>query len=354
MDSVYTREGTLAHAYCAKKLKEFSGLPTDDEAAEIAELDGQYHTGEMDEYTDTYKSIVLEKYAAARSRTADAQLLVETRLDFTEYVPDAFGTADAVIIADGLMEIIDFKYGKGVKVSAYRNPQMMIYALGAYDRFSFEYRIDWIRMTIVQPRIDNLSEFEMSVPELMAWTDDVLVPKAREAYKGYGEQNPGEWCQFCKVKNVCRALAGKCIATARDNTDPRLLGPGELAREVLPWLSIIKSWVDSTGDYALQQALEGVEYEGYKLVAGRSARKISDPQAVTDVLTGNGFALSDIQKPAELRGITDLEKLVGKKRFATLCAGYLTKPQGKPALVPESDKRPAYNAAADDFSDINV
>lgn len=127
-----------------------------------------------------------------------------------------------------------------------------------------------------------------------------------------------------------------------------------MATDILPWLSIIKSWVDSVEDYALQQALEGVEYEGYKVVAGRSVRKISDPEALTGVLTDNGFALTDIQKPVELRGITDLEKLVGKKRFAALCAEYLTKPQGKPTLVPATDKRPAYNAAADDFSNIDV
>lgn len=146
--SSYAAEGTLAHAYCAMKLKEFLGYDISDEVAEINELNEEYHTGEMDEYTDTYKAIVLEKYTAARATVEDAQLLIETRLDFSNYIPDAFGTADAIIIADGTMEVIDFKYGKGVKVSAYRNPQMMIYALGAYDRFNFEYKIERVRMTI--------------------------------------------------------------------------------------------------------------------------------------------------------------------------------------------------------------
>ena len=158
--SSYADEGTLAHAYCAKHLKTFLGVDTVDEDAEIAQFYELYHTGEMDEYTDTYKTIVLEKFNQARTKTRDAQLLVEVRLDFTKYMPEAFGTADAVIIADGCLEIIDFKYGKGVKVSAYNNPQMKIYALGAYDKFSFEYNIDRVKMTIVQPRIDNLSEFE--------------------------------------------------------------------------------------------------------------------------------------------------------------------------------------------------
>ena len=177
-ESTYALEGTLAHAYCALKLKEFLYQDTTAEREEIAELNDRYHTGEMDEYTDTYKTIVLEKFNAARTETSDAELMVETRLDFSEYVPEAFGTSDATIIADGTMEVIDFKYGKGVRVSAVRNEQMMIYALGAYLRHSFEYRIERVRMTIVQPRIDNLSEYELTVEELMKWAHDELRPKA--------------------------------------------------------------------------------------------------------------------------------------------------------------------------------
>ena len=176
--SAFAEEGTLAHAYCARHLKEFLGLQTKDEEEEISRLAGTYHTGEMDEYTETYKTIVLEKYNAARAKTPDAQLLVEVRLDFTGWMPEAFGTADAVIIADGTMEIIDFKYGKGVKVSAFENPQMMIYALGAYQQFSFEYNIQRVRMTIVQPRIDNLSEYELGAVDLLAWARYALKPKA--------------------------------------------------------------------------------------------------------------------------------------------------------------------------------
>ena len=344
----------MAHAYCAKKLKGFLHLPTEGEEKEIAQYFDQYHTGEMDEYTDTYKVIVLEKFTAAKAKTADAQLLIETRLDFTEYIPDAFGTADAIIIADGLMEVIDFKYGKGVKVDAYENPQMMIYALGAYLAFNFEYRIDRVRMTIVQPRIDNLSEYEMSVANLMKWATEELKPQAKLAFDGNGAQAPGEWCQFCKVKCQCRALAEQCAATYENNQDPKLIKPEEMAETILPRLALIKAWVDSVDEYALQQALNGTSYPGFKLVAGRSVRKITDAAKVTTLLQDNGFELADIQKPVELRGIGDLEKLVGKKRFATLCADYLIKPQGKPTLVPASDKREAYNAAADDFSNIEV
>lgn len=353
-DSSYAQEGTLAHAYCAQKLKSFIGLDTTDEAKEIAQLNDEYHTGEMDEYTDTYKTIVLEKFNAARTVTKDAQLLIETRLDFSEYVPEAFGTSDATIIADGLMEVIDFKYGKGVRVSAVDNEQMKIYALGAYLKHSFEYRIDRVRMTIVQPRIDNLSEFEMSIPDLLKWADEVLRPKAVEAFSDHGIQNPGEWCQFCKVKCGCKALAEKCTSIAQGNPDPGLITPKKMAADILPWLAIIKSWVSSMEDYTLQQALAGVSYPGYKLVEGRSNRKITDDKAVIALLSKEGYDESEYMKPAVLCGIGDLEKLVGKKRLAVLCADYITKPQGKPTLTTSDDKRPAYNAAADDFNDIEV
>ena len=340
--SDYAAEGTLAHAYCAMKLKNFLGLPTDGEKEEIAALQEKYGTGEMAEYTDTYVTIVLEKYNAARAATPDAQLLVETRLDFSDYVPEAFGT----------MEVIDFKYGKGVKVSAVENPQMMIYALGAYARFAFEYRIDNLRATIVQPRIDNLSEYEITVEELTAWAANVLAPAAEKAYKGEGPQTPGAWCQFCKVKNQCRALASKCKEVVAG--DPKLITPEELAKEVLPMVPIVKTWISGVEDFALAQALNGVQLPGWKIVEGRSVRKITDTDSVAAVLTKNGYKQNDIFKPVEMRTITDLEKLVGKKQFAAMCGEWINKPQGKPTLAPEGDKRKAIDPIADDFKGINI
>ena len=350
--SDYAAEGTLAHAYCAMKLKNFLGLPTDGEKEEIAALQEKYGTGEMAEYTDTYATIVLEKYNDARAATPDAQLLVETRLDFSDYVPEAFGTADAIIIADGTMEVIDFKYGKGVKVSAVENPQMMIYALGAYARFAFEYRIDNLRATIVQPRIDNLSEYEITVEELTAWAANVLTPAAEKAYKGEGPQTPGAWCQFCKVKNQCRALANKCKEVVA--VDPKLITPEELAKDVLPMVPIVKTWISGVEDFALAQALSGVQLPGWKIVEGRSVRKITDTDSVAAVLTKNGYKQNDIFKPVEMRTITDLEKLVGKKQFAAMCGEWINKPQGKPTLAPEGDKRKAIDPIADDFKGINI
>lgn len=349
--STFAEEGSLAHAYCAKKLKEFLGRDVSEENKEIAELNELYHSGEMDEYTDTYKTIVLEKFNAARAKTKDAQLLVEVKLDFSHYVPDAFGTSDAVIIADGCMEVIDFKYGKGVKVSAVENPQMMIYALGAWDLFNFEYNITKVKMTIVQPRLDNLSEFEISVGDLINWAVDVLEPKAKEAYAG-GTQKPGDWCQFCKVKAKCRAIATKCVEVQQNHPDPRLISKEDMERTILPLLSTIKTWLSGVEEFSLEQALAGVQYRGFKIVEGRSVRKITDPSAVMKLLGENGFAEESYLKPTELRSITDLEKLIGKKRFGTLCADYINKPQGKPTLVPESDKRQAIDPVKDDFSDF--
>lgn len=349
-DTDFAREGTLAHAYCAKKLKEFFGQPTTDEDREIAQYAG-YYSPEMDEYTDTYKTIVLEKLAEAQATTPDARLLVETRLDLGGYVPEAFGTADAIIIADGTMEIIDLKYGKGVKVSARHNPQMMIYALGAHELFSFEYNITEVRMTIVQPRIDNISECALPTTHLLAWADTTLRPRAELAHRGEGEQKAGEWCKFCRVKGNCRALADHALDTATACDTPALLTPDEIATKVLPRIETIKSWLAGIEAYALEQALAGTEYKGYKVVEGRSVRKIANPEAIMAGLQAQGYEVEAYMKPAELRSLTELEKLAGKKAFASLFGDHVVKPQGKPTLAPESDKRPAFNSAENDFKD---
>ncbi len=348
--SDYAREGTLAHAYCARHLKTFLGQNTKAEEDEIS-LFKEYHTGEMDEYTEVYKSIVLEEYSRARSKTDDAILLVERRLDFSEYIPDAFGTSDAIVVSDGTMTVIDFKYGKGVVVSAEKNPQMMIYGLGAYLQYSFDFRIDTIRLMIIQPRVGNYSTWEISVKDLLAWADGTLRPKAREAYSGKGVQNAGDWCQFCKVKHRCRKLRDGCLSFWSEYRDREVLSLDEVA-EVLPQLPQIKMWMAGIEEFALKEALDGHTVNGYKVVAGRSNRHIADPDAVIAVLRENGYQPDAIMKPQELRTITELEKLCGKKNFTALCGDYIEKPEGKPTLVPVSDKREAINPAADDFKDI--
>ena len=348
--SAYADEGTLAHAICAMKLKLWLQQDTGEEEKEVAQY-AKYHTAEMEDYTDTYVSIVLEKFGAARQKTPDAKLLVETRLDFTEYIPESFGTGDAVIIADGTMEVIDFKYGKGVRVSAVENPQMMIYALGALSKFSFDYRIEDVKMTIVQPRIDNLSEYELHITDLWEWATFTLMPAARRAFKGEGEQVPGEWCQFCKVKARCKALAREAVEASEWRPDPKLVTKEDM-ETLLPKLPVIKTWLAGVEEFALEQALAGTSFNGYKVVEGRSIRKIAEPAIVQAILNVEGYSDEAIMKPEELKGISDLEKVVGKKKFNELCGEYIVKPQGKPTLVPESDKRPAFNAAADDFKDI--
>jgi hypothetical protein len=207
-------------------------------------------------------------------------------------------------------------------------------------------------MTIIQPRIDNLSDYELSVSDLMAWTDEVLTPRAQEAFSGQGTQTPGEWCRFCKVKSRCRALANQSLKTALEKPDPQLLNPQELA-DVLPKLETIKIWLTGIEEYALHTALSGTAVPGWKVVEGRSTRKITNPTAVSDALSGAGIGRDLLYKPQELLPITELEKLVGKKQFAALCAQWISKPQGKPTLVPESDKRQAINTVEDDFADIH-
>ncbi len=350
--SPYAEEGTLAHAFCAMKLKKAIGQDYTPELQEIDELCEKYYTGEMDEYTDSYAATVLGMYNEAMRETADARLLVEIRLDFSEYVPESFGTSDAAIIADGTMDVIDFKYGKGVPVSAVRNEQMMIYALGAYLEHGVEYDIDTVRMTIIQPRLDNISTYMLSVSELLQWSEEELKPGAARAYLGAGEAKAGEWCRFCAVKNRCKALADTCTGL-QECADGKLYTPDELAAKVLPKLAMVKAWASSVEAYALQQALEGVRFKGYKLVEGRSVRRITDESAVAGILDREGYDPREYMTPARLAGLGDLEKLVGKKPFAVLCSDYITRPQGKPTLVESADKRPEY-CPGDDFKDIDI
>lgn len=347
-DTDYTKEGTLAHAYCAKLLKMMVGQPTEAEDREILELHDEYYTDEMFEHAETYCAIVGEKLTKATLAVKDSELIVEKRLDFTKWVPGAFGTADAIIITDGTMEVIDFKYGKGVEVSAEWNPQMMIYALGAIYLYENEYNIRQVRMTIVQPRLNNLSEFKLPVHALDWWAETVLRPKAREALTE-GRQECGEWCRFCKVKTRCAKFAGDCLDIADRFGGRETVTDEEMAREILPRLAQIKAWASSMEEYALGKALQGTHFEGYKLVEGRSIRKITDPAALAELLIGKGFDPERIYKPKELETLTALERLVGKKDFTALAGDLVVKPQGKPTLVPESDKRPAIDTVSQDF-----
>ena len=350
--SDFAAEGTLAHAIASRKILETLGRPHDEQDREIEELRERYYSEEMEGYTDTYRSIVLEKFNEAKTRSKDARLLVEVRLDFGAFLPDAFGTADAVIIADDLMEVIDFKYGKGVKVDADHNPQMMIYALGALDEFLLDYDIKRVRMTIVQPRIDNLSECGMMVGELTAWRTVTLKPAAEKAFAGVGDQVPGEWCQFCKVRATCSAIAEKARQICNEDFREARLISDEDIPGLLPLVPVLKGWLEDFASHALQRALDGATIKGYKLVEGRSVRQVTDQDALLGALLVKGYQRDDLLKKPELKAIGELEKLVGKKAFAEIGKPWLVKPQGKPTLVEESDKRPVWKpkeSASEDF-----
>lgn len=348
--SVFAAEGSIAHAGCEAQLLDLLGLDAR-EAKKEYEAGAEFHSKEMEECIGLYVATVWDKYQSAKRATPDAKLFVERRLDFTKWVPEAFGTADAIIIADGLMEVIDFKYGKGVEVSAIQNTQMMIYALGAISEFEMEYDIEKVRMTIVQPRKSNYSEFELSVSDLVNWAVDVLMPAAKIAFKGEGEQKPGEWCKFCKAKATCSKLANQAISVYTQHEEKAEIKDEEMSA-ILALIPAIKSWCTAVEEYATAKAIAGTQFDGFKLVEGRSIRTITDQSELAVRLKSEGF--EDVYKAPELKTLTELEKMVGKKKFMTLSDGLIHKPQGKPTLVPLSDKREPMNvnSAEEDFKNI--
>lgn len=360
--SVYAEEGSCAHALCEFKLLHYLNVETGgkyEQALKAARDEFEqgrekYFTSEMKEAADLYKSVVWEKYRDALKSTADAQLFVEKRLDFTKYIPDSFGTADAIIIADGMMEVIDFKYGKGVEVSATENTQMMIYALGALDAYSWEYDIRCVRMTIIQPRKQNISEYELSVEELVKWQEEKLTPAARKADKGEGEQMPGEWCRFCKVQAQCAKLAEQAMSVHSKHKDKGLI-TAEQMPAILEVIPTIKKWCTAVEEYALAKAIEGTKYKGWKVVEGKSNRTIINQNLLIERLLEAGA--TDIYKPQELKGIGELEKMVGKKKFTAMSPNCVVKPKGKPTLAPSSDDREecdSYSSAQKDFENIEI
>ncbi len=342
--SSYAQEGTAAHALAEYKVLKALGRKADDPTENL-----DYFNEEMDEATDAYAAYVFEQVAEAKKATTDPIVLVEQRVDFSTYVPDGFGTADALIIADGKLSITDLKYGQGVLVEADHNPQLMCYALGAYEMFSALYDIETVSMTIFQPRRDNVSVFEMKASDLLDWAENTLKPKAELAAECKGDFTAGEHCRFCKAKADCRARAEANLALARyDFALPPTLTDADI-EAILPLLDELTSWAEDIKAYALTRAVAGKEWHGYKLVAGRSNRKYVNEDAVAKKVSDAGF------NPYEekLLGITAMTKLLGKNRFEELLSSLIEKPQGKPTLVPESDKRPAMNSAKEDFKEEN-
>ena len=342
--SEYAQEGTDAHTLCEHRLKALLGRETTDPTENLT-----YYNEEMERYAVEYATYVYEQVEKAKVACNDPIVLIEQKLDFSRWVPEGFGTGDCVIVADGILSVIDFKYGKGVEVLAENNSQMKLYALGALELFDGIYDISAVSMAIFQPRRDNISEYAISKEELLRWANEVLAPTAQLAANGKGDFKAGEHCRFCKVRATCRKLAEYNLALARyDFEPPATLDNIEIAA-ILAKADELVSWVTDVKEYALRQALSGVSYDGFKVVEGRSNRKYTDENAVVEAVKSAGF---DPYEHSVL-GITAMTSLLGKKKFNELLGGLIEKPQGKPTLVPMSDKRPAINTANEDFKEDN-
>lgn len=342
--SEYAQEGTDAHSLCEYRLKKLLGMDAVDPTEHL-----DWYNGEMEECAENYASYVLELLEKAKETCADPVVLVEQRVDFSRFVENGFGTADCIIISDGAMNIVDYKHGKGVEVSAEGNPQMMLYALGALEIFDGIYDIDEVQMTIFQPRIGNISVSVMSKDALLEWANGELTEKAALAYEGGGEFACGDWCRFCKAKAVCRKRAEENLKMAQYDFAPAdTLDETEIAA-ILDRADELAAWVTDVKDYALSQALQGIRYPGYKVVEGRSARKYTNEDAVAQVVSGAGYD----PYTHKVLGLTEMQKLLGKQKFDELLAAFIVKPQGKPVLVPDTDKRPIMNTAKDDFKEEN-
>lgn len=349
-------EGTLAHALGELLLRyKTKQLPPSLYDSRLKEIQAdKLYDGSMLDHAEDYAVFVLERFAEAQAHTKDALLFLETKLDLTDYVPEGFGTGDAIIIADGTLDLIDLKYGKGVAVSAHENRQMMLYGLGALRDFDFMYDIQKVHMTIHQPRIENYSSYELTVAELRQWAEAELKPKAQLAWEGKGDYAPGAHCRFCRAKAVCRANADHNLEVAKHEfKDPARLDDSEIA-EILGRVDQLTAWINAVEEHALNEAVNGgKKWPGYKLVEGRSNRKYSSEEAVALKLSQIASLREDQYAPRKLLGITDMQKLLGKKDFAFYLDPLIIKPPGKPTLVPASDKRPEYNSiesAVNDFS----
>ena len=340
--SEYAAEGTEAHELCEYKLKTALGMEADDPTPKLSRFND-----EMEECATGYASYVLEQVNEASKTCSDPKVLIEQRVDFSRWVPEGFGTADCVIIADGTLRVVDYKHGLGVLVEAEMNPQMMCYALGALEIFDALYDISKVSMTIYQPRRENISTFEISRDELLTWADKVLKPAAKLAFEGKGEFHCGEWCGFCKAKHRCRARAEENLLMARHEFKlPALLDDIEI-EVILSKVDELTSWASDVKDYALQSALSGKSWTGWKLVEGRANRRYTDENEVIKAVCEAGF--DPFEK--KVLGITAMQKLLGKTKFEKLLSAYVEKPQGKPTLVPESDKRPEISCANLDFKE---
>lgn len=350
--STYAEEGTLAHELCEIKVnKALLGMPTKTYNSTLKKIKGNdlYQT-EMDKYTDEYLDYILEK---VHSFDSPPTVIVEKKVDFSSYVPEGFGTADCIILGDGELHIVDFKYGKGVEVSAENNPQMMLYALGAYLEYSFLFQIEAVKMTIVQPRIGNISEYSMLVEDLLYWAGVTVKPRAQMAWNGEGDFVAGEHCKFCRAKALCRERARKNLEAEKfELKEGPLLSLDEIGEALKKAIDLAK-WAEDLKEYALAESLKGNDIPGWKAVEGRGNRNFTDNDLAIKKLKEAGIA-EELLYERKQYTLAQIEKLVGTKDFKKIVGDLVVKNPGKPTLVVDTDKREKITnkvSAAEDFAD---
>ena len=341
----YTKEGTLAHEVAEAMTRNGGCFGVGDE---LFDKDHAEITTEMLECAGGYHDYIHEQITSD-----NPTILLEQRVDFSPWVPDGFGTADCILIQGNTMDVIDYKYGKGVTVSAEDNPQMKLYGLGALNDYGFVYDVQTIRLHIYQPRLNNISVYETTADALMEWAKKTVKPTAALAAKGKGKYNPGEHCRFCPHAGRCRALTKTCteyVETHGMKASIEVLAPWEVS-EVLRMEPLVSLWLKRVKDQALTTLLNGGEVPGYKVVAGRGTRAWKDEGEVAATLS-TVYALEDYTK-TELLSPAAMEKALGKKKVAELLDGYIETKIGAPTVVPETDKRPKYDQAAETLNELN-
>lgn len=348
--SSYAAEGTLAHEFAQIELMQEID-PTSSFKRKLNKLRAsELYTSEMEDHVDSYAQYIFEAFINAQAESSGAILKIEDQIDLSHYIEEGTGINDAVIIADGVLEIVDLKYGKGVKVEAKENSQLMLYGLGALREHELGYDIKTVKLTIVQPRLDHISSWSIEAEELQKWGTETVIPTAKLAYAGEGELNPGDHCRWCKAKARCPALADHNMEVAKhDFKDPKELSDKQLL-EIFAKQPMLVDWVKSVGEYLLSEALSGKAWKGYKLVEGRSNRKWKDEAKAINALLIKGFTEEHTMN-TKIKGIGDIEKLVGKNNFTAIVGKHVIKPQGAPTLVSKDDKRPAMGdeQAKEDF-----
>lgn len=339
--SEYAQEGSLAHEIGELKLrKAFTdpmGPRTFTNRLKKLQANPLYQE-EMLRHTDTYLDYVS---GVVHGYKTLPYVAIEKKLDYGKYAPEGFGTGDCIVIGGSVMYVIDLKYGKGVPVSAFENPQMMLYALGALLEYSILYNIEQIMMVIVQPRLDSISEFVMSVSDLMYWATNTVMGAAEKAWKGEGEFVPGEHCRFCRANALCRARADFNTSLEGFNYMRPPLISNEEVGQILERAQDLAKWAKDLEEYALSETLKGGIIPGWKSVAGRGSRKFTDIDKAFKFLVESGFAEALLYKREPLTAPA-VEELIGKEAFKALSTEHVIKTPGKPTLVPESDPREAF------------